>query len=56
MTREDKLELIVKYAIPKKERERIIKEIEKKHFSIARLKGGDVSFSDEDITLVQSLG
>ncbi len=56
MTREDYLETITKYAIPKKERERILNEIREHNFSIVRLKGGDISFSNEDKTFIESLG
>ncbi|MGN0839930.1 MAG: hypothetical protein ACI4NB_03760 [Candidatus Ornithospirochaeta sp.] len=56
MTRENKLELIAQYAIPKKERERILNEIREHNFSIVRLRGGDISFSSEDITFIESLG
>lgn len=54
--RERVLEKIVETAIPKKERVRILKEIEEGNFSIVSLAGGDVAFSEEDIPFINSLG
>lgn len=54
--RENVLEQIVETAIPKKERVRILKEIREYNFSTIRLTGGDISFSEVDIPLIESLG
>ena len=54
--REKVLEQIVETAIPKKERVRILKEIREFNFSTIRLTGGDISFSEVDIPLIESLG